>query len=246
MPVDATAAAWCDGCDAAAEAVHRTNFGRHVMSNYRKIVGCLLVAAAVTGGVLISSNTRGQDKPDQKAPDQKAPDQKTPEQKPDEKAMADALQKSMTPGKEHEALAKQVGSWKVEMVDHSMGENKSEASAEIKMLMGGRYQEITVKGTMMGQPFEGCSTTGFDNMRKVYVNTWIDSMGTSITTAEGKAVDDKTIEMKGKMADPTGGNMLDFRNIQKNIDDDHFTLDMYFTVHGQEQKMMTVNYSRVK
>ena len=201
------------------------------MSKFRKIAGCLFVAAVVTGGVLISSNTRGQEKPDQK---------------PDEKAMMEAWQKSMMPGKEHEAMAKKVGNWKAEMTDYSMGEKKSEATAEIKMLMGGRYQEVRVKGTMMGQPFEGCSTTAFDNIRKVYLNTWIDNMGTSITTAEGKAVDENTVEMKGKMADPMSGNMIDFRNVEKKIDEDHFTLDMYFMMQGQEKKTMSVSYSRAK
>jgi hypothetical protein len=200
------------------------------MSKFRQIVGGLIVACVVTAGVLVSSNTRGQEKPDQK---------------PDPKAMMEAWEKSMKPGREQEALAKRVGSWKVEMIDYSMGEHKTEATAEIKMLMGGRYQEIRIKGSMMGQPFEGCSTTAFDNVRKVYENTWIDNMGTSITTAEGKATDDNTVEMKGKMVDPMGGNMLDFRNVTKNIDADHFTYEIYFSAHGQEKKFMVSNYSRV-
>jgi hypothetical protein len=197
------------------------------MLKFRKIVGCLVVVATVMGGVLISSNARGQDKPDQKA-------------------MMEAWQKSMAPGKEQEAMAAKAGNWKVEMVDYTAGEQKSEATAEIKMLMGGRYQEIKVKGTMMGQPFEGCSTTAFDNIRKVYVNTWIDNMSTGITTAEGKAVDENTVEMKGQMDDPMSGKMMDFRNVEKNIDADHFTLEMYFTTNGQEKKVMSVSYSRVK
>jgi hypothetical protein len=192
-----------------------------------KTAGCLLVVAAVAGAMLSSIDARGQDKPD-------------------EKAMMATLQKSMTPAKEHEALAKQVGSWNVEMVDHMAGEQKSQATAEIKMLMGGRYQEIRIKGTMMGQSFEGCSTTGFDTLRNVYVNTWIDNMGTNITTAEGKAIDDKTVEMKGQMVDPSTGKMLDFRNVTTTIDADHFTFEIYFRIHGQEKKIMSSNYSRVK
>jgi len=204
-----------------------TMLGSLVMSKFRKIVGCSLVAVAVTGGVLISTSARGQDKPD-------------------DKAMMETLQKSMTPGKEQKAMAEQVGSWKVEMIDYSTGETKSQATAEIKMLMGGRYQEIKIKGTMMGQSFEGCSTTGFDTLRNIYVNTWIDNMGTNITTSEGKATDDKTIEMKGRMVDPSTGKMLDFRTVQKNVDADHFTFEMYFEMKGQEKKVMASNYSRAK
>jgi hypothetical protein len=227
-PFDAAAAGWCDACDAAAEAVHVTLIGRLAMSKFRKIAGCLIVAAAVTGGALISTHARGQEKPDQKA-------------------MMEAWQKSMTPGKEHEAMAAKVGSWKLEMTDYSGGgEHKNEATAEIKMLMGGRYQEVKVKGNVMGQPFEGCSTTGFDNIRKVYINTWIDSMGTSITTAEGKATDDKTVEMKGQMSEPMAGGMIDFRTVMKDIDADHFTYEMYTTMQGQEKKAISITYERVK
>jgi hypothetical protein len=99
---------------------------------------------------------------------------------------------------------------------------------------------------MMGQPFEGCSTTGFDTMRKIYVSTWIDNMGTNITTAEGKAIDDKTVEMKGQMVDPVSGKMIDFRTVETKIDADHFTYEMYCKMKGQEKKIMVSNYSRVK
>lgn len=202
------------------------------MFKLRNIAGCLLLGSAITGGIFLSHNAKAQDKPDQK---------------PDEKAMMEAWQKAMALGKEHEQLAKMVGKWDVEMIDYSMGgANKTQSTAEIKMIMGGRYQELKIKGSMMGQPFEGCSTTAYDNVRKMYENTWIDNMGTSITTAEGKAIDEQTVEMKGKMVDPMSGNMTDFRNVEKHIDDDHFTFDMYMTMHGQEQKAVTATYTRSK
>jgi Protein of unknown function (DUF1579) len=199
------------------------------MTKQIKITLAFLIIAAATSGPLVSRNARGQDK-----------------QKPDEKAMMEAWQKFMTPGKELEEMAKKVGNWDVEMIDYSAGEHKSQATAEIKMLMGGRYQEIKLKGTVMGQPFEGCATNGFDNARKVYAGTWIDNMGTSITLAEGTATDADTIEMKGQMDDPMTGKQIDFRNVTKNVDADHFTYDIYCKVQGQDQKMMSANYSRAK
>ena len=40
---------------------------------------------------------------------------------------------------------------------------------------------------MMGQPFSGVGIDGYDNLRKKYVTTWIDTMGTGIFSMEGTA-----------------------------------------------------------
>ena len=50
------------------------------------------------------------------------------------------------------------------------------------MILGGRYLEQRYEGTMMGQPFSGIGVTGFDNYKKKFVSTWVDSMGTAIMT----------------------------------------------------------------
>ena len=61
---------------------------------------------------------------------------------------------------------------------------------------------------MMGQPYSGIGITAYDNLRKRYISTWIDSMGTGIFTMEGTAnTDGKTITLKGTHDEPGGGHM---------------------------------------
>ena len=61
---------------------------------------------------------------------------------------------------------------------------ESTGTSENKMILGGRYLEQHYDGTMMGQPFCGIGY-GFDNYKKKYVATWIDSMGTGILVTTG-------------------------------------------------------------
>ena len=51
--------------------------------------------------------------------------------------------------------------------------------------LGGRYVIGKFAGTMMGQPFEGMSTMGYDNAKKMFTSTWVDNMGTGIVHYDG-------------------------------------------------------------
>lgn len=51
--------------------------------------------------------------------------------------------------------------------------------------IGGRYVLGKFSITMMGQPFEGMSTMGYDNGKKMFVSTWLDTMGTGIIYMTG-------------------------------------------------------------
>src|SRR5205085_3415920 len=111
-----------------------------------------------------------------------------PEPPMDSADMMKAWQSYMTPGEEHKMLAKSNGTWNEEItvwMSPDAPPQKNTATAENKMIMNGRYQYTTHKGNFMGMPFEGISTTGYDNARKVYVSTWIDNMGSGIMNMEG-------------------------------------------------------------
>src|SRR5260370_35296048 len=80
---------------------------------------------------------------------------------------------------------------------------KSMATCTNKMVLNGLYQESVHKGTMMGIPFEGHGTVGYDNARKVFVSSWIDNMGSGIMYTEGTWDNaSKSLGMKGKATDP--------------------------------------------
>ena len=170
------------------------------------------------------------------------------EKQMDPQAMMEAYQKLATPGEPHKLFASLAGSWTTrtkEWMEPGKPPTEATGSADMKMLLGGRFLQQEFNGTMMGQSYSGVGITAYDNLRKKYVSTWIDTMGTGIFTMEGTAsADGKTITLEGRHAEPDGGHMT-HRAVWKIVDDKTQTFDMYGTHgHGQEMKMMEITYTR--
>jgi len=111
------------------------------------------------------------------------------------------------PGPEHELLKKDVGVWDatVEMfMDPGAPPAVSKGTDTVTML-GGFWQLSEFKSEMMGQPFEGRGTMGYDPAKKKYVGTWVDTMTPGYYTVEGSydaATKTLTATMEGP--DPSG------------------------------------------
>jgi hypothetical protein len=159
-----------------------------------------------------------------------------------------AWQEYMTPGTPHQMLASADGEWEAEVsmwMDSTAPPTKSTGTAVNKMILGGRYQYSTFTGNMMGMPFEGISILAYDNAKKVYINTWIDNMGTGLMVMEGTWDEAaKTINFKGKMVDPMTGKDEDVREVFKLVDDKTQFMEMYGTKDGKEMKWMEVTYRK--
>ena len=76
---------------------------------------------------------------------------------------------------------------------------------ETVTMMGGFWQLSEFKSEMMGQPFEGRGTMGYDPAKKKYVGTWVDTMTPGYYTVEG-TYDAATKTLTGVMEgpDPSG------------------------------------------
>lgn len=153
------------------------------------------------------------------------------------------------PGPMHQMLAKSAGNWTEETtmwMAPGTPAMKNTATSTNVMIMDGRYQQSTHTGNFMGMPFTGVSTTGYDNTRKVFTNTWIDNMGTGIMYSEGVYNEkNKSIEFKGKCTDCTKGKSVDFRQIMYFIDDNHQKMEMYMPDKtGKEFKGMEILFTR--
>ena len=173
---------------------------------------------------------------------------KKPEKQMDPQAMMEMYQKLATPGEPHKLFASLAGSWTTktrEWMEPGKPPTESTGTADMKMLLDGRflYQEFTSQ--MMGQPFSGIGIDGYDNLRKKYVTTWMDTMGTGFFTMEGTASGDgKTITLKGQHDEPGGGKMT-HRAVWKIVDGNTQTFDMYGThKHSKEMKMLEIIYTR--
>jgi hypothetical protein len=156
----------------------------------------------------------------------------------------------MTPGDMHKMMAKWDGKWKEDVtmwMQPGAAPMKSTSTCVNKMVMGGRYQQSTHTGTMMGKPFEGQGTLGWDNARKMFINTWIDNMGTGIMYMEGTWDDAaKSATFKGKTYDPVNGKDMDIKQVFTAVDDNTQKLEMFTTQDGQEFKTMEIVLTRMK
>jgi hypothetical protein len=155
----------------------------------------------------------------------------------------------MTPGPEHAKLLRWVGEWDLDVTQFTMPgapPQTSKATSRFEPAMGGRYVIERVRGEAMGMPFEGMGTTGYDNVLRKFVFTWIDSMGTGITNGSGTmSADGKTMNASGKMVDPVQGKEVPYRQVMTFVDDNTRKVDFFNTgADGKEFKSMELVYKR--
>jgi hypothetical protein len=154
----------------------------------------------------------------------------------------------MTPGPMHKMMAESNGDWTEDLtfwMAPGAPPTKAQAKCSMRMILGDRYQEAVSTGMMMGMPFEGISTVGYDNARKVFQSTWIDNMGTGISYLEGKYDEKtKTVNSTGKMVDPSTGNEEMVRQVMKFVDAKTQVMEMYQTKDGKEFKNMEIVFNK--
>src|SRR4029453_16935916 len=93
------------------------------------------------------------------------------------------------PGPGHKALEHFVGSWEAEVkcwTDPDGPPHVSQATAEADWIMNGRFLQEDFQGEMMGNPFNGRSLIGYDNVKEMFQSVWISDMQTSMFTTEGR------------------------------------------------------------
>ena len=173
---------------------------------------------------------------------------KKPAKEMDPQAMMEVWKKLAMPGEPHKLFASLAGSWTTttkEWMEPGKPPTESTGTAEMKMLLDGRFLYQEYNAQMMGQPFSGVGIDAYDNMTKKYVTAWIDTMGTGIFMMEGTAsTDGKTITLKGSHPEPGGGRMS-HRAVWKIVDNNTQTFDMYGAHHGgKEMKVLEITYMR--
>ena len=166
----------------------------------------------------------------------------------DPQQMMELWKQAATPGEPHKLFASLAGSWTTttkEWMEPGKPATESAGTADMKMLLDGRFLYQEFNGQMMGQPFSGVGIDAYDNMTKKYATAWMDSMGTGIFIMEGTAsADGKTITLRGSHPEPGGGKMT-HRAVWKIIDNNNQTFDMYGTHHGgKEMKVLEIVYTR--
>lgn len=167
------------------------------------------------------------------------------------KAMA-AMMQNATPGEQHKMLAKSVGTWNADVTFWmGMGKpaNNSKGTSVTNSILNGLYIESKFSGDMMGMPFNGVATTGYDLAAKEYVSTWMENMNSSPMIMRGTWDDaQKAIVSTGSQKDPTTGQECTLKQVFKIVDDNNQVMEMYGPdpQTGKEFKMVEIKYTRKK
>ena len=177
--------------------------------------------------------------------------QDQPKMSPQEKAQMDAMIKAGTPGDAHKKLSSMVGTWDATVKMYPMQPGApvqmSSGVSESKWVLGGRWVQETFTGNFMGMPFSGIGYTGYDNIKKKYVGTWMDTFTTSVMMSSGEIGADGKYTFESSMDDPMSGKAMPVKEVVTVTDDDHHVMEMWTPdPSGQMFKMMEITYTRVK
>lgn len=151
-----------------------------------------------------------------------------------------------TTNENHAFLRRFTGDWMTET--SIMGMEPSKGTSSNKMIFGDRFLEGVYAGDYMGVTFEGRMTMGYDNYKKKFIVSYIDSLGTSMRTAEGML--DQTgnvLSLWGFMDEWMTGEHdkpVMYRYIWNNKD--HFTTEVHdLGIVPGNSKVIQVEYYRV-
>ncbi len=201
----------------------------------------LLFAIAVAGALALSiGRTDAQDKANNDA-------------KPaaDMQEMMKRWMEVATPGEGHKLLEQFVGKWDTVTRMWWEGPGKppteTKGSAEVKWVLEGRFLLEEASGQAMGMPYKSINYLGFDNYKKKYVVSYLDSMGTAMYTGEGKFdPSNKVMTLFGKMDDcMIGERDKPVKYVTRVISKDKHVFEIYDEVGSpNEFKAVEVIYTR--
>jgi len=160
----------------------------------------------------------------------------------------------------HKLLSSLDGNWDYTIrfwmnPDPNAKPQESKGTATRKSIMGGRYVVMDVNGKMQvpgedgkmkDMPFKGMGIDSYDNVKKKFVGSWIDNMGTGIMMSEG-AYDPatKTFTYSSEV-EAIPGMKTQVREVLKVPDNNHMMFEWYENQGGQEKKTMEINYTKKK
>ncbi|HEX4638087.1 MAG TPA: DUF1579 domain-containing protein [Chthoniobacterales bacterium] len=183
-----------------------------------------------------------------------------PSGEPNSADMMKAMMEMSKLNENHKLLSSLDGSWDYAIKfwmnpDPNAKPQESKGTATRKSIMGGRYSMMDVSGNMqMPGPdgkmktmqFKGMGIEGYDNVKKKFVASWIDNMGTGIEFSEGSYDPaSKTFTYTSEM-EPVPGMKTQVREVVKVPDNTHMMLEWYENQGGQEKKTMEINYTKKK
>lgn len=204
-------------------------------------IGNIYLTLAVAGA-LFAYSARSEDKPG-------AVETKAKEAVLSAEEMMKKAEAAGRPGPAHKVLDALVGDWDIDgrcWMAPDGPPTETKGSAKVRWVLSGRFVQEDFKGEFMGKPFHGLGLTGYDNMKKKYVGSWIDDMSTGMFVTEGTAdTAGKLFTFHGKMDDPiTGQQNKPFKFVVRILDPNKHTFEMHDLTLGEKSKTMEMTYTR--
>ncbi|ANM32297.1 hypothetical protein ABI59_16150 [Acidobacteria bacterium Mor1] len=169
-----------------------------------------------------------------------------PEMTPEQQAEMQAFVAAGTPGEPHAFMAESVGEFSVVVkswMEPGTPPMVSEGTATREMTLGGRVLVEEMSTSMMGMPYEGRGTQGFDNVSGKFWATWTDNMSTGLMVSEGSCGDDGTCTFMGGWNDPMTGKPTTARMVTRQTESGE-VMEMFGPDReGNEMKMMEIIYT---
>jgi hypothetical protein len=158
----------------------------------------------------------------------------------------------------HKLLSSLDGNWNYTIKfwmnpDPNAKPEESKGTAVRKSIMDGRYSVMDVTGKMeMPGPdgkkkevtFKGHGIEGYDNVKKKFVGSWVDNMGTGIMFSEGDYDPATKTFTYTSEYEGVPGMKQQIREVLKVTDNNHMAFEWYENRGGQEVKTMEINYTR--
>lgn len=167
-----------------------------------------------------------------------------------EEALAEmaAWQEAMTPGPQHERLARMAGDWEADMkiwMEPGAEPMTSTFTASRRMIFDGRFLEEDVVGEFMGQPFLGRSVIGYNNVTGKWWSTWLDNTTTGLMVGEGDWDEESdTSTFLFTSVDPVSGEEMQMKGVTRVLSADHEVHEMWEERDGESFKSMEMIYRR--
>lgn len=162
---------------------------------------------------------------------------------PDSAAMARMMALAQ-PGPEHARLSALAGTWDVTFRS-PMPEMTFTATAENRMIMGGRFLASTMSGTIGGQPVEALTILGFDRGPGVYTAVGFDTFGTFYVTGAGPWNEaEQRAVLSGSYDDPVTGHAHVYEFVWTVRSPDRYSWSVVFLDGGTRQAVMEGDYRR--
>lgn len=221
----------------------------------RSLLAHAVIASAAITGLAIAQNGQHSGKPSnepgQRPTDIGAFQMVLGDRKMDDAAAMAQWMELGKPGEPHRFLKKFEGKWNTTMrmfTAPGAPPMESKGQATIEPVLGGRFMAHHLAIAMMGVPYEGLGYIGFDNNRRVFINSWMDSMSTVISMSKGSInpAGDQ-ITLFGDMDEPSTGEVGKVgKFVYRFQGEDSFVFEAWEVMYGEPWKVFEIEYTRSK